>query len=196
MSVPQRNCTRTVELPSTVLEVTWYMPGTEDTACSIGRVTWASISSGATLGHWVTMATTGNETAGSRSIGRRVRQMAPSSTSAAIRMVTATGRVTEKRAKFMGNSWVQAFGRSGVRAFRCYRTGFFGRIGRIGRIGWLLSPVAGTPEHLLCLWVLGRKGSSGARRAVRRAAPRGAARAAASLTAGPAAADADHLSIF
>src|SRR4051812_1925 len=101
MSVPHWNCTRTVEVPSTVLEVTWYMLGTDETACSTGRVTCASISSGATLGHWVTTATVGMETAGSRSIGSLVRQMAPSSTSAAMRIVTATGRVTEKRAKFM-----------------------------------------------------------------------------------------------
>src|SRR5713226_7764346 len=96
------------------------MLGTEETACSIGRVTCVSISSGATLGHCVTMATVGIVTAGSRSIGRRVRQIAPSSTSAAIRMVTATGRVTEKRAKFMGKllcSGVQSFRRSGVQVF-------------------------------------------------------------------------------
>src|SRR5437879_5454134 len=69
----------------------------------MGRVTCVSISSGATLGHWTTTATVGKETFGSRSMGSRVAQMAPSSTSAAIRMVTATGRVTENRAKFMRN---------------------------------------------------------------------------------------------
>src|SRR5438093_903428 len=84
-----------------VLELTWYMLGTEETASSTGRVTCASISSGATFGHCVTTATVGSETAGSRSIGSRVAQMAPSSTSAAMRIVTATGRVTEKRAKFI-----------------------------------------------------------------------------------------------
>src|SRR5579871_222863 len=100
-SVPQRNCTRTTELPSCVEELTRYMLGAEETASSMGRVTCASISSGATLGHVVTTATVGRETAGSRSMGSLVRQTAPSSTSARMRIVTATGRVTEKRAKFM-----------------------------------------------------------------------------------------------
>src|SRR5689334_25407783 len=67
----------------------------EETACSIGRVICVSICSGPTLGHCVETATIGRETRGSRSIGRRVRQMNPSSTSEAIRMLTATGRSTE-----------------------------------------------------------------------------------------------------
>src|SRR2546430_6378564 len=101
MAVPQLNWTRTVLVASTVLEVTRYRFGAEEAACSIGRVTCASISSGATFGHVVMTATVGSETLGRRSIGSLVAQIAPSSTSAAIRIVTATGRVTEKRAKFM-----------------------------------------------------------------------------------------------
>src|SRR5689334_18216842 len=43
-------------------------------------------------------ASVGRETSGRRSIGSLVRQMSPNSTSEAIRIVTATGRRTEKRA--------------------------------------------------------------------------------------------------
>src|SRR5437764_11157531 len=76
MSAPQLNWIRTDELPSTVLDVTMYRLGAEDTACSTGRVTCASISSGATLGQLVETTTVGSVTLGSKSTGRRVRQIA------------------------------------------------------------------------------------------------------------------------
>src|SRR2546430_17576052 len=97
MAVPQLNWTRTVLVASTVLEVTRYRFGAEETASSMGRVTCASISSGATLGHVVTTATVGIETLGSRSIGRRGRQIAPNSTSAAMRIWTAPGLGSQNR---------------------------------------------------------------------------------------------------
>src|SRR5512132_541386 len=68
----------------------------------MGRVTCVSISSGATFGQFVETAMVGRVTFGRRSTGRRVRQIAPSSTRAAMRMVTATGRLTAKSAIFMG----------------------------------------------------------------------------------------------
>ncbi len=72
-----------------------------ETARSIGRVTCASISSGATLGQEVTTEMLGSDTSGRRSTGRRVRQMAPRRTIAAMRIVTVTGRETENFAMFI-----------------------------------------------------------------------------------------------
>src|SRR5579872_1924342 len=71
------------------------------TACSIGRVICVSTSSGATFGHDVMTARVGSEAFGRRSTGNLVRHTTPSSTSDAIRITTATGRVTEKRATFI-----------------------------------------------------------------------------------------------
>src|SRR5579871_3440174 len=74
---------------------------TWETASSIGRVTWVSMASGATLAQLVTTATVGIETLGSRSTGSFVKQTEPSNTSAAIRIVTATGRSTENLARLI-----------------------------------------------------------------------------------------------
>src|SRR5689334_14857562 len=106
---------RTLDWPWVVLELTWLMLGADDTACSIGRVICVSISSGATLGQVVLMTTVGIVTLGSKSIGSWNRHIAPRSTSAAMRIVTATGRVTLKPAMF--TFWPQA-----------YRSSLFGRL--------------------------------------------------------------------
>src|SRR5437588_3557190 len=79
----------------------------------MGRVMVVSISSGPTFGQLVMTTTVGNVILGRRSMGRRVRQMAPRSTSAAIRIVTATGRVTENLATFM--ALIQPRGARGAR---------------------------------------------------------------------------------
>ena len=68
-----------------------YKPGTEERDSSMGRVTCASISSGATFGQVVETEIMGRETLGSRLTGNLVSVMAPSTTSAAMRMTTVTG---------------------------------------------------------------------------------------------------------
>ena len=64
------------------------------TACSSGRVIWDSISSGPVFGQLTFTLIVGMSIFGKRSIGNRRKQMNPSNTNAAIRIVTATGLLT------------------------------------------------------------------------------------------------------
>src|SRR5690242_9927685 len=82
-----------------------------DTASSMLRVTCCSISCGEAPGYTVEIETTGNDTSGKRSTGKRNNASTPITMIAAATMVVNTGRSMETVAIFMVRLALSAFAR-------------------------------------------------------------------------------------
>ena len=102
-SVPQVKVTRTLLFPSDEMEETSSTPGTALMACSTGRVTSSSISSGLAFSYEVEMLRVGKLMSGIRSTGRRVKDTAPRMMTINVAITVNTGRCTENRARFIGD---------------------------------------------------------------------------------------------